>query len=466
MVTASLRAISLVLALSTGGTALAQKPTALPAPSEQPLEVDVNADPILRLSRAQASFAEFRTFVAAAVERHPGTAESVATSEEARAALREARERQLPSGDFSVTGYRVLSREFSDDPDNIVERSRPEQRTDALLSVTQTIFDFGAGDARVAGARASLRGSQADVEGAADRVALAAVASWYDVFGYRALLSLTQSFVASQRELKAAVEERVHEGVSAPGDVARVESYIAQTETRLAQYRRQLSNAEARFTELTGSPPPADIERSPPPATLIPSKDAATLAAETAPTVRAAEAAAEAARKEAKATRADRLGNLSGGIDAGRYGVFENDKDYDVRARISFRQRLFGGIDARVGQVDARARAAEARADRIREESSRDASIAWSDVQALEQQLASIQESYLAARRSRDVIAERFRVARGSLFDVVAAEDSYFESAASYIQSLTELDAARYVLLSRTGRLLDALAIQPEKLGG
>src|SRR4051812_39687575 len=124
MVTASLRAISLVLALSTGGTALAQKPTALPAPSEQPLEVDVSADPILRLSHAQASFAEFRTFVAAAVERHPGTAESVATSEEARAALREARERQLPSGDFSVTGYRVLSREFSNDPDNIVERSR------------------------------------------------------------------------------------------------------------------------------------------------------------------------------------------------------------------------------------------------------------------------------------------------------------------------------------------------------
>src|SRR4051812_7421415 len=111
MVTASLRAISLVLALSMGVSALAQnptqkptspaapaqkptqKPTMLPAPSQEPLDVDVAADPILRLSRAQASFAEFRTFIASAVERHPGTAESVATSEEARAALREAKER-------------------------------------------------------------------------------------------------------------------------------------------------------------------------------------------------------------------------------------------------------------------------------------------------------------------------------------------------------------------------------------
>lgn len=57
------------------------------------------------------------------------------------------------------------------------------------------------------------------------------------------------------------------------------------------------------------------------------------------------------------------------------------------------------------------------------------------------------------------MIIERFRVARGSLFDVVAAEDTYFQAATAYIQAIAELDAARYVLLSRTGRLLEALAI-------
>ena len=42
---------------------------------------------------------------------------------------------------------------------------------------------------------------------------------------------------------------------------------------------------------------------------------------------------------------------------------------------------------------------------------------------------------------------------------MVAAEDTYFQSAAAYIEAIAELDAARYVLLSRTGRLLEALAI-------
>ena len=87
-------------------------------------------------------------------------------------------------------------------------------------------------------------------------------------------------------------------------------------------------------------------------------------------------------------------------------------------------------------------------------------------MRALEEQLTAIEASYIASRRSRDVIAARFRAARGTLFDVVAAEDSYFSSATAYIQALTELDAARYVLLSRMGRLLDTLHIDSDRLGG
>ena len=64
------------------------------------------------------------------------------------------------------------------------------------------------------------------------------------------------------------------------------------------------------------------------------------------------------------------------------------------------------------------------------------------------------------------MIVERFRVARGTLFDVVAAEDSYFESATAYIQAVSELDAARYVLLSRMGRLLELLEIDPDRVRG
>lgn len=42
---------------------------------------------------------------------------------------------------------------------------------------------------------------------------------------------------------------------------------------------------------------------------------------------------------------------------------------------------------------------------------------------------------------------------------MIGAEDGYFETAVGYLQSVTELDASRYVLLSRTGQLLPSLGI-------
>ncbi|MBC7985417.1 MAG: TolC family protein, partial [Sphingomonadaceae bacterium] len=114
-----------------------------------------------------------------------------------------------------------------------------------------------------------------------------------------------------------------------------------------------------------------------------------------------------------------------------------------------------------VFQFEARAEGQLARAERVREEFVREAAVAWSDIQALEAQLDAQQRSYIATRQARDVLLERFISARGTLFDVLEAEEEYFQSAVLLIQTITELDAAHYVLLSRTGRLLDALAVDP-----
>ena len=450
--------------LAAGAAAPTQAP--LPEPTGRPLEIDFAADPVLQLRRQQAGYELFRQAIAGAVERHPGTAEAAAGEDEALGLLREVRSTQRPTVDTTITSYRVIARDFSNDESNIIERSRPQQRTDAIVSVQQTIWDFGANARRAASAGARLRAAGADLEASADNIALNAIAAWYDVFAYRALVALTEAFVASQRDLREAVEIRIRAGASAEGDLARIDSYIAQALTRLARFRRLLAGAEARFTELLGTPPPASLDRAPAPGLPVTNREEAAMAAQEAPAVRSARAFADASRHEARALRADTLPQISAGVDAGRYGVFENDRDYDIRGRVALRWRLFGAGDPRADQAQARARAADARADRIGEEAGRDAAIAWEDVRALEAQLEALEAAYIASRQSRDVIAERFRAARGTLFDVVAAEDAYFEAATAYIQALTELDAARYVLLSRTGRLLEALEIDADRLRG
>ncbi len=431
----------------------------LPTHSGDPMRIRATDDPLIALLRTTAPTALMQQIVAETIARAPEATEAEATRDEAGAALGEAKAARRPTVDLTITSYKVLSRNFGNNIENVIEEARPGHRTDQLLNVDQLLLDGGSTNARIGAARDRLRAAETDIVGAQDRIALQTLASWYDVFTYRSLVALSTAFAASQRELRVMVQERIRRGVSAEADIARVDSYIASADARLARFRRIEAQATARFQSLTGTPPPLGLARAPFVGQAAVSKDLAVAQAVDVPAVRSARSLAEASRNDARAARADRLPTLSAGLDTGRYGIYETPRDYDVRARITLRQRLWGGVEERAQEAQARARATQARADRVSIEAARDAEIAWSDVQALEEQRTALEATYIASRRSRDSIAERFRVASGTLFDVIGAEDSYFETAVGYLQAVTELDASRYVLLSKTGQLLPTLGI-------
>lgn len=437
------------------------QPPSLPRPDRDPLKVDVTADPVVRLIGTIGLPEGFSDRVRNAVEMHPALTEARAGRAEAVAARGEARAQRFPQGEVNISSFRTLARDFSNDPQNIIERSRARQRTDATVTLSAPLWDFGATVERIAAARARIDSADATVAATADDITLRAIVAWYDVFAYRSLVAVTDAYTGSQRELRVAVEERIRQGVSAEGDIAEVDSYVSIGASRLANYRRQLANAEARYTELMGAPPPATMSGPHRPAFSILERERAVAAAGETPAVRAAYAAAKAADKDAEAIRSENLPVVIAGVDAGRYGVFETDRDYDVRARLGLRYRLFGGRTSRANQAEARAMTAEARAARLRIEAERDASIAWSDLEALKVARDAQEQSYRAGRLSRDVLAERFRVSSGTLIGVLQGEDNFYQAAAQYILSEVELEVARYALMSRMGELLPAMGISP-----
>jgi adhesin transport system outer membrane protein len=382
------------------------------------------------------------------VARNPALAEAQAAGDEARAARSEARAALLPTVTLGLSSYRTLSRQFDTDPNYVVERLRAPQRTDATVSLDQPLFDGGASSKRIGAAGERLRAAAAGVDSAAEDIALRAIAAWYDVYAGRTLVQLDTGYAAEIGTMREALGERISRGASAATDVARMDSVAASIATRLAGYRRQLANAEARFAQLTGAPPPAVLDRAPLLGNVPLNGTDAREAADDSPAVQGAAAQASGSRKDARAAHADLLPRVSAGMDAGRYGVFENDQNYDVRARVSLNYRFSFGAGARAHQADARASAADARAARVREEAARDAAIARSDLDALDEQIVALRQSYIAARRSRDVLAERFRVSRGDLFDVMASNTAMFDAAAAYIEALSQRDAAHYVLLA------------------
>jgi adhesin transport system outer membrane protein len=436
----------------------------LPESVAAPLAIDDDADPILALATRKVPFDNLKEAIAAAVARSASLDERLAGEDEARAVRREAIAGQFPTMELSLSANRSVARNFSNDPDNVLERARGPGRVDSSASVQQLLYDFGATARRIDAATARVTAAEADTESASETIVLRALSAWYDVFAFGQLAAIGQSLATDQERLKDAIDRRIAQGVSAPVDRARIDSALATANVRLANINRELGNAAARYQEAFGTLPdhpllPADI-----PVAEHQSIDLVAQKAEKVATVRAAEAAARAARSDARAVNADSKFTVVAGMDAGRYGAFEPGRnDYDVRGRITVRQRISVGQFAKVDQAYARARATEARADVTRDESVRLARIAWSDVESLRATLLARREDYIASRVTRDATYERFRYSRGTLFDVLQAQDRYFDSAAGYIRTLSEYDAARYVLLARTGQLLPALDIDPAK---
>jgi outer membrane protein, adhesin transport system len=438
----------------------------LPEPRAAPLSPDVTDDPVLMIATMLADEAAFHQRITEALNANPGLAEGRADGAAALAAKRAANAAQFPRVDLALSANQAIAREFSNDPDNVIERARGSGRVDATASLEQILLDFGASRRRIDAAIERIGAAEAEYDRKSEAIVLRAVGAYYDLFAFGHLTELAENFIAQNDTLRTAVEARIAQGVAPPVERAQVDGAAASARLRLAQYRREYDNARARFRELFGVDAPTRIARAPAPELERLSDDALTARAAASAPVRIAEASARAARADADAARADAQPNVTAGVDAGRFGLYEpGRRDYDVRGRLSFRYRLFGPGDARADEARARAEAADARALSTRLEAEREARIAWADVGALDDMLGAYRDDYVASRVTRDAVVERFRVARGTLFDSLDAEDRLFAAAANYIRGMSERDAATFVALARSGDLLRFLDIAPADRG-
>jgi adhesin transport system outer membrane protein len=290
---------------------------------------------------------------------------------------------------------------------------------------------------------------------------LETIAAWSDAFSFRNLALLGQDHLNAQQAIRGQIQQRIVAGASAEGDLASVDREIAAADARRSSFERLAGEAEARLAALTGVGAGPGLLRTPLLGPELIGLDLALLRAEQNAQVRSAKRLADAARLEGRAARGDALPRLSVGIEGGRYGILEGTDDHEFRATFRLTQRLSVATKARIDEADGRAGLAQAQYDEAVEQARRDITVAVQDRAALREQLAAAKNAYLSARRARDVVGERFRLNRGSLVDVLQAQDELMENAVAYLRALSEHDAAHYVLLSRTGQLLETLSIAP-----
>jgi outer membrane protein, adhesin transport system len=447
-------------AAATPADALPTGTATLPPPSGDPLHIDFARDPFLRFMHDAAAPESFRAAVGAAVDAHPAVAAAIQNEAESTAVRTEVRSGLFPGLDAQLVGERSVARSLTGEQ-VFIEQLSPTQRNDATLAADQLLYDFGATSSRIHAASARIKAAQAEVERVATDTALRAVTAYYDVLTFQTLVELNAAQIDRHRQILTDTRARFVQGLGTGSDVARAEAYLADAEVAGMRYQRRLDAARGSYREVYAADAPVHPARPAPAASQAASEDAAVALSKTAPPVAAAAAQTAAARDDLSASKGDALPRLSASVTGNLYDLSSGTDNYDVRARILLRQTFStgGASIARVDEARARYNSAEFTTQRIANESARDASVAWTDIALLEANTATLQDAYAANRRARDMFVGQFRVSRGTLLDLLRAEQDYFNAAANYLQGAVELDVARYTLLARTGELLPVFGL-------
>lgn len=407
---------------------------------------------------------EFRAEIRRAIGLHPVLHEEASRRDEARGAIHMEQSALYPRLSASLTGDYTLTRRFAPSTQNVVESLRPDGQVNAGLSVSQLVFDGGATFERIKGARAHSREQQQTLNARINELALSALSAYHDLATHQAILKLGDEFIARHEKLLADVKERARLGGGSRADVMQAAARLAAARARVSQIRESMRLAEIRYEEFFKTEP-ALLARPSFDAVAVGSRqEAAALAMQHNPDVAAAAARVDQAKAAFKAERASRLPEVRATVSAAKFDVFAGGNDYDLRAGVNLNYDLYRGGARGMAIKRARERARQQKFDeeRVRQETGRDAEIAYEKRQSADERVAALADALIANYAARDLIAERFRLARGDLIDVLQAENDYFEAGVAYLAGLADRDMATYALMEHTGDLLRFFSPQPE----
>ena len=444
--------VSIVAVLVAGGV----------VPLEAALAQDFAPDRLIaRLSERPPEEPDFASRILDAVVAHPQVRSALAQSAQVGLDRRIERAARLPELNAELSGAAVIVREFEDDFDNIVERSRPNEQANLSVIGRQQLFDFGAASKRTRGAAHRHDQSRAEARGVATEIALAGAQAYLDVLRHSVLAELAQDNIRRHDQILTQIRDRQASGAGVLGEVARAEARRADAQARAAGIARDRALAASQFEELFGDRP-GGLYR---PSALFDETFELDRLLEVglakSGEIAAARARERASRSEYEAEKASRYPNVALELRGTKFDLQEANEEFEITGRLVVNYSLYqgGALAAQQSQSFQRLRQSQFAEEAARRQVRRTIAQAYDRLRAAEATVPVLRSAALANARSRDAYAERYAVTGGALFDLLQVERDYFESAQAYVNAVFEEDLARYAVAARTGELLEALGI-------
>ncbi|MDP2678542.1 MAG: TolC family protein [Rhodoferax sp.] len=453
--------VSSALSLAVLGASAATPPTPLVgqiSTTFEQLRVTQVADGLIRYldqavkwveqPNANMPLAQLTPLIQAAVSAHPEVRLSSAQRATATLATREAYAGFLPQVSANVESgkrnYQEVNTPWNYSP------AYSDSSKAVALSARQLLYDFGAVsnqvDARTAlekaaGARSELKSSE---------LALRAITAWLEMFRGRQLVALTQMNVQSRQQILSFIEERERLGGSAQSDVLRARARLSDAQVAAVAAQTRLATAEAVYREVFNAPPPAQLGLPQLAALDMPRYANVSDVMLRSAHLAEARAQTEAAGFEAKSAAAALLPSFVLDVTARRRDLGgQGVPGTDWTAGINVKQNLYsGGAEtARKQQAEQRAIESQLAQDNVQRQLERALMQAVADVENSTASVSARKDAAKVAAVALEAVREQFAFRRGSLLDLLRAQEELYIAGRDLIDGVAEHSLVRYRLL-------------------
>ncbi len=321
------------------------------------------------------------------------------------------------------------------------------------LRVSQLVYDGGAARGELTAAKARVYESHGDQLQTAAATALAAIEAYVVVLDRREIRDVNSQNVTAHENLVRQISERAASGAGSNADVLTARSRMADARTRLADAIAQVDRAEARFSEVFGTP--AGPLPQPIRAPDLNRTDAQIVM--NSPQVRRADASLLAAKAEWTAAQARRQPDI-------RVAAFANqdtDRDANFGVDLSFNYELdsTGQRRAAITAAQAQVKDAEFAREALIREITRELGFIRSDQKAGAERLRAARIAVEANAESVQATRAQFTIGRRSLIEILDAQRDYVNAQERLILAEQSFFLTNYAALSLTGDILDLLGL-------
>ncbi len=331
----------------------------------------------------------------------------------------------------------------------------------ASVIARQILFDGSASLNEIWRQTARVDAAAARVHERSELIALDTAEAYIDIIRYTRLVSLAEENVTAHRRILSNVESRFKGGRAGEGDLQQTNERVEAVQASLADFRRSLEDARAKYRKTVGVEPfnlrvPGRL------AGLPATRDEALgVTLTNNPTIKAAQADADAAKFGFRATAAPFMPTVSleGRVAEGRntdnlYGTFDQASGKIVMSWDIFR----GGQD-----TWKRAEAAERyteqtmRHARLQRDALESIDKAWAARTVTQDRIGALTRQIASDRKVIDAYSKEYDLGQRSLIDLLNSENQLFNGQVSLVSARGVIVFADYQLLAAMGKLLDYL---------